>query len=49
MKEGGEEETPEGFEVDKAAAAGGGNGKGDKLINPGAVVDVLDGGEDLLD
>ncbi len=41
-KEGGREEAPEGFEVDKAAAVGGGNGKGGKLINRGAVVDVLD-------
>ncbi len=48
-KKGGGEEAPEGFEVDEAAAVGGGNGKGGKLINRGAVVGVLDGGDDLLD
>jgi hypothetical protein len=48
-KEGDGEEAPEGFKVDKAAAVGKGNGKGGELINRGAVVDVLDGGDDLLD
>ncbi len=48
-KEGGGEEAPEGFKVDEAAAVSRGNGKGGKLINRGAVVNVLDGGDDLLD
>jgi hypothetical protein len=47
--EGGGEEAPEGFEVDEAAAVGRGNGKGGKLIDRGAVVDVLNGGDNLLD
>jgi hypothetical protein len=47
--EGGGEEAPKGFEVDEAAAVGRGNGKGGELIDRGAVVDVLNGGDDLLD
>jgi hypothetical protein len=48
-KEGGGEEAPKGFKVDKTAAVGGGNGKGGKVINRGAVVNVLDGRDNLLD
>jgi hypothetical protein len=48
-KKGGGEKAPEGFKVDKAATVGGGNGKGGEIINRGAVVDVLDGGDDILD
>ncbi len=48
-KEGGGEEAPEGFKVDEATTVGGENGKGGKLVNREAVVDVLNGRDNLLD
>ena len=48
-EEGGGEEAPEGFKVDKTAAVGGGSGEGGKIVCRGTVCNVLNGGDDHLD